>query len=80
MIEKQNGDHYRMNKYWDNKLHAPYDYVERGLNKRIMSHKLWNTNNQFLRNILSFVETSIDYVMETADILFNFYNYNWKNR
>ena len=76
----QNGDHYRVNKNWDKRLHMPYDYKNKGLINHIMSHKLWNTKNELLKYLLNHVENSLIYVMETADILNNFYNYNWKNR
>lgn len=80
MITNANGTQYRYLSSWDKRLHKPYDYMKEGLCSKIMSHKLWNTKNPFLRYILRFVESSMTLCLSTVNIVKNFFNYNYYNR
>ena len=80
MIQNPNGEHYKQYVYWDKKLHQPYDYKRYGLMNKIISHKLWNTKNPFLKYIIKFIEKSMIYALQEADMLKNFFNYNYWNR
>ena len=80
-MKVQDNGTYTGNYYiWERKLHQPYDYEHNGLVNRILSHKIYNTTNPFLKYIVEVYERSLIYCMKYADILANFINYNWRNR
>ena len=80
MKVRSNGFHQEYLRFYDRKLHAPYDYKHEGLNKRIMSHKIYNTKNPILKTVLDIYEKNIVFILNYVDILQNIFNYNWKNR
>lgn len=77
---QENGTYTSRYRLWERKLHQPYDYAHDGLVNKILSHKIYNTTNPFLRYILNIYEQSLVYCMRYVDILANFINYNWRNR
>lgn len=75
-----NGTRYEYLRHYERKLHMPYDYKHEGINKRIMSHKIYNTKNPILRSVLVVYEKNIVFILNYVDVLQNIFNYNWKNR
>ena len=75
-----NGTRYEYLRHYERRLHTPYDYRHEGLNKRIMSHKIYNTKNPILRSVLDVYEKNIVFILNYVDVLQNVFNYNWKNR
>ena len=65
---------------WEKKKNEPYDYKRKGLLQHILSHKIVQSENEFLQKILKYYETSIIFVLNYIDRLKNFKNYHWKNR
>jgi len=65
---------------WERKLHQPYDYEHNGLVNRILSHKIHDTSNPFLKYMVDVYERSLVYCMKYIDMLANFINYNKWNR
>lgn len=80
MEARENG--YRFVKYrlWEKIKRKPYDYENDGLLRHLMSPAIINTDNQYLRVLLNFVENSLIFVMKYVDILKHFKNPHWKNR
>ena len=80
MEARENG--YRFVKYrlWEKIERKPYDYENDGLLRHLMSPAIINTDNQYLRVLLNFVENSLIFVMKYVDILKHFKNPHWKNR
>ena len=72
----------RFNNYykWETSKHMPYDYAKHGLLNHIMSPAIVNTNNNALKILLQYVESSLMFVMKYTDILKNFKNIHWSNR
>lgn len=72
----------RFNDYdkWEITKHTPYNYAKNGLLNHIMSPAIVNTNNNALKILLQYVESSLMFVMKYTDILKNFKNIHWKNR
>ena len=72
----------RFNDYdrWEITKYTPYNYSKHGLLNHIMSPVIVNTNNNVLRYLLQFVESSLMFIMKYTDILKNFKNPRWKNR
>lgn len=88
MIVSENGRYYDKYMLWEHKLHQPYDYrprdwqgpKEHPLLRKIMSHKILDSDNILLQYMLRIMEGSIVYCLNYIDILQNYLNYNWKNR
>lgn len=80
MIQNPNGYRYNDNRLWSHKLHQPYDYANEGLNRRIMSHKIYNTKNTILHQFLTYYESCIIFILKYIDVLHHYKNYLWKNR
>lgn len=80
MEKRPNG--YRFYNYinWENKKNSSYDYARHGLLKQIMSSPIVNSNNEILKIILKYVESSLIFLMKYTDILKNFKNPHWRNR
>lgn len=72
----------RFNDYdkWETVKYAPYNYRKHGLLNHIMSPAIVNTNNNALKILLQYVESSLMFVMKYTDILKNFKNIHWNNR
>ena len=77
---RKNGDRYSEYRQWENLKHLPYNYEQDGLLQKIMSHKIWETDNTVLLSILDVYEKALVWCMKTADILCNYKNYLWHNR
>lgn len=80
MEVRNNGMRYNDYDRWEIRKHTSYDYVKYGLLNHIMSRAIVNTNNNVLKIILQFVESSLMFVMKYTDVLKNFKNIHWKNR
>ena len=80
LIYNENGSRYKDNKLWEDKKYSPYDYERNGLLQHILSNRVVNSNNEFLKFILRYYEKSIIFVLKYIDQLKNFKNYHWKNR
>lgn len=77
---RNNGFRFLEYRKWENIKHQSYDYAKDGLLKHLMSPVIINTNNNVLRLLIQYVETSLMFVMKYIDILKNFKNPHWKNR
>ena len=80
MKVQENGTYIGKYYLWEDKKNQPYDYSHEGLLSKILSHKIYNADNQFLQYILQVYEESLIYTMKYIDILANYINYQWKNR
>ena len=80
MEVRNNGTRFNNYDQWSVVKHTSYNYTKNGLLNHIMSPAIVNTNNNVLRIILQFVESSLMFVMKYTDILKNFKNIHWKNR
>lgn len=80
MEVRNNGTRFIDYNKWEDIKHQPYDYAKNGLLKHIMSNSIVNTNNNALRILLQYVETSLIFLMKYTDTLKNFKNIHWKNR
>ena len=81
MLQIYDNDYkYRNMKDRETLLHQPYDFRHDGLLKRLVSKRIANTTNPILKDILNYVETNLIMMMDYADVLENFYNWNHKNR
>lgn len=80
MKVSENGRYYERYRFWEKKKNQPYDYKHEGLLKRIMSHKIIESENAPLQYMLQTLEQSLLYCMNYIDVLNNYFNYNWKNR
>ena len=74
------GTRYKNNVLFERKLHQPYDYERFGLLNKIISHKIANTKNHVLKNMLQYYEKSFVFAMKYVDKLKHFKNNNWVNR
>ncbi len=79
-VINNNGYRFEYLKKYEKKLHQPYDYRTNGLLNKILSHKVHQTKNPILKQVLNIYEKNIEFMMSYVDILQNFFNYNWKNR
>jgi hypothetical protein len=77
---RNNGTRFYNYDSWENRKHDVYNYEKFGLLNKIMSPAIVNTNNEVLKFLLQFVESSIIFVMKYTDILKNFKNIRWRNR
>lgn len=77
---RNNGSRFNEYRKWENVKHLPHDYSKDGLLKYIMSPAIVQTTNPILKVILSYVESSLIFVMKYVDILKNFKNPHWRNR
>lgn len=77
---RSNGTRFSNYRIWEDVKHSSYDYAKDGLLKYIMSPVIVNTNNQPLKLLLQYVETSLMFTMKYIDVLKNFKNIHWKNR
>lgn len=80
MTVNNNGTRYAGYRLWESRKNMPYDYTNDGLLRKIVSRKIWDTNNAVLRSLLGVYEFALIYCMKYADILCNYKNYLWRNR
>ena len=80
MTYNDNGNRYKHYQHWENVKNAPYDYERYGLLNKILSNRIYNTTNEYLRIILNYYEKSLVFVMKYVDRLKHFKNPYWKNR
>lgn len=80
MISRPLGTRYKNYELFENKLHQPYNYERYGLLNKIVSHKITDTKNTVLKNVLKYYEQSFIFAMKYVDRLKHFKNYNWVNR
>ena len=80
MIVRENGTYNERYKSWEQLAHQPYDYKNEGLVKKILSHKITESDSPIIQYILQIYEESLVFCMKYIDILQNYFNYNWKNR
>lgn len=80
METARNGERYSQYYRWENMRHLPYDYDRDGLLKKVVSHKIWETDNPVLRAMLDVWERSLVWCMKAADVLCQYKNYLWLNR
>lgn len=76
---KENGHRNANNYKWETLKNQPYEYAQKGLINKLLSHKIVKTTNPILKFVLDYFEYSIIYFFKSADILKNFHNFNWKN-
>lgn len=77
---ENNGARYTEYRQWESMKHLPYDYEHDGLARKVLSHKIWDTENPVLKRIVGVWETSLVWCMKCADILCNYKNYLYRNR
>ena len=77
---KNNGERYSEYRKWENMKHLPYDYERDGLIKKVVSNKIWNTDNVVLKSLTNVWEISLVWCMKCVDILNNYKNYLYRNR
>ena len=75
-----NGHRFENDYKWEHKLDQPYDYAKHGLIKHLLSHKIIESKNKILQNLLQYYEKTFVFLMKYVDILKNFKNPHWKNR
>lgn len=80
MEVKPNGDRYNCFKKWESRKHMPYDYANEGLVNKIMSNKIYNTENPILRGLISVFEQAIVCCLKYADVLANYKDFRNRNR
>lgn len=80
MTYNDNGNRYKHYQHWENVKNAPYDYERYGLLNKILSNRIYNTTNEYLKIILNYYEKSLVFVMKYVDRLKHFKNPYWKNR
>lgn len=80
MISRPLGTRHKNYELFESKLHQPYNYERYGLLNKIISHKIVNTKNTVLKNVLKYYEQSFIFAMKYVDRLKHFKNYNWVNR
>jgi hypothetical protein len=80
MTYNDNGNRYKHYQHWENVKNAPYDYERYGLLNKIVSNRIYNTTNEYLKIILNYYEKSLVFVMKYVDRLKHFKNPYWKNR
>ena len=80
METRSNGSRFTDYYKWEQTHRSAYDYAKHGLLRHIMSKQIVDTNNNVLKFILNYIETSMIFVMKYTDVLKNFKNIHWKNR
>jgi hypothetical protein len=80
MKYNENGEKYSNYYKWETSKQTPYNYKKSGLLNHLMSSRIINTDNYITKQILSYVEQSMVFLMNYVDRLKNFKNYHWKNR
>lgn len=80
MEQHRNGQRFDGYYLYERRKHQPYDYRRKGLLNRIMSHKVYGTDNIILKTFLKYYENIILFWFDYADILWNFKNYRFRNR
>lgn len=80
MKYNSNGNRFKHYYSWEDVKNTPYDYERHGLLNRIMSNKIYNTDNELLKVILSYYEQSLVFLMKYVDKLKNFKNPYYQNR
>ena len=77
---RNNGDRFKNYYKWEKSVQTPYKYDRDGLCKHILSRRVAETENPFLRVILVHYENSISFVLRYIDKLKHFKNFYWSNR
>lgn len=72
--------YYKSEFYREKTKNPTYNYESNGILVNIMSHKIIESRNKFLQEILSFVEKSLLYLLKYTDELKRFKDVHWKNR
>lgn len=80
MKKRANNTRFKNYYKWESIKNSPYNYERNGLLKHLMPKKIINTNNTTLKMILSYLESTLVFIMRYVDILKNFKNIHWKNR
>lgn len=80
MIINTNGSRYKRFKNWEKTGDQSYDYENQGLLNKLMSHNITESDNIILKNVLSFFEKSLIFLMKYIKDLQNFKNIHYKNR
>ena len=80
MIINTSGTRYKRFKNLEKTGEQAYDYEKNGLLNKLMSHTIIESNNEILKNILSFFEKSMIFLMKYTKELQNFKNIPYKNR
>lgn len=75
-----NGDRFKNNYLYNERLHNPYDYKNDGLIQHIIPRKIFTTTNTTLKWFLNTFDTSMIFVFNYIDKLKHFKNYTNKNR
>lgn len=75
-----NGNRYAYIEKYEEKLNQPYDYVNNGLLKHLMSQRVILTDNEITKFILRVFEKEITSLLKVVDYLANFKNPYFKNR
>ena len=80
MIQRPNGERFKLYKLWNETKQTPYDYENNGLVKKIVSKPIADTDNPVLKSVLKYYESSIIFLLKYIDILKHFKDIHWKNR
>ena len=80
MIVKPNM--HRFSKYYllETRLHCPYNYKKEGLISRLMSVNITKSDNLLTKRIVTFVESTIFFMLNSVDILNNWRKWTLHNR
>ena len=76
----ENGHRFANYYKWEDLKNQPYNYAQKGIVKYLLSSRIVESKNKFLKFVLSFYEYCIIYMMKSVDYIKHFKNFNWKNR
>lgn len=65
---------------YETRLHQPYEYRTKGLLKRLISPTLANTKNTLTQRMLTFIESSILFMLSGVDLFVKQHNWTTHNR
>lgn len=80
MKTNNNGDRYRVYRYWESAKNQPYDYENEGILNKYTSPMIYNTKNKILKQMLYIYENSLLMMNKYIDLLQNCHNYLKWNR
>jgi hypothetical protein len=63
MTYNDNGNRYKHYQHWENVKNAPYDYERYGLLNKILSNRIYNTTNEYLKIILNSITFNLSSYM-----------------
>lgn len=76
----ENGHRFAINRSFETRLNQNYDYKRDGLLKRLISKNIYESKNPLTRNMLSFIETSLIFMLKSVDKLHYWKKFTLHNR